>query len=514
MKRLLAAVPILALAAGIASAAPAKQGGIFSVGTTGASTQVDPQVAYVTTAWWLEYATAAKLFNYPDKAGLAGGLLRPEVASGYTVSRDGKTYVFTIRKGFRFSDGTPVTARSFAYAFQRVLSPELASPAAQFIFNVQSAKAKGRRLVIRLKSPDAGLLSVLALPFFQATSTKLPLDKEVTGAYPSAGPYYFARNDPDSLTSLRRNPYWKGSRPRHLVGVDVHWNLNEQTAYQQVLANQLDEGPIPAAEVQNVANRFGVNRTRFWVKPVNCVGFITFNNSRGLFAGNAPMRKAVNWALDRKAYAALSGPYTAKPWTQLLSPVTPGVITDPKKQPYWPGPNLAKARKLAAGHFRDGKIKLLYRRSGTIVPLSIELIQQALIQLGFKPENIQMAGYNGAEVYTVISVRGGDWDLAGGLGWCSDYPDSGLSDLSSLLYSAGLPSSALQTKLDRVAKLSGDARARAVGKLGVEIMKQVAPLAPMRTYNNRFFLSNRVDPRSLVYQPAIQDWSIPALALK
>jgi ABC-type transport system substrate-binding protein len=515
VKRLLAAVPILALAAGIASAAPAKQGGIFSVGTTGASTQVDPQLAYVTTSWWLEYATAAKLYNYPDKAGLAGGLLRPEVASGYTVSRDGKTYTFTVRKGFRFSDGTPVTARSFAYAFQRVLSPELASPAAQFIFRVQSAKAKGRRLVIRLKSPDAGLLGLLAMPFFQATSTKLPLNQEITGAYPSAGPYYFARNDVDSLTSLRRNPYWKGNRPRHLAGVDVHWNLNEQTAFQQTLANQLDEGPIPAADVQSVANRFGVNKTRFWAKPVNCAGFITFNNSRGLFAGNAPMRKAFNWAIDRKADAALAGAYAAKPWTQLLSPVTPGVVTDPKKQPYSPGPNLAKARKLAAGHFRDGKIKLWYRRSGNILPPSIELIRRALIGIGFMSENIQMVGFSGADIYTAIGVQGADWDLAGGLGWCSDYPGSSLSDLRILLYSAGgPPSPSLQARLDRAAKLSGDARARALAKLAVEIMKQVAPMAPMRTYNNRFLLSNRVDPHSLVYQPAIQDWSIPALALR
>ena len=44
-----------------------KKGGIWKVGTTGASVQVDPQLAYITTAWWLEYATAAKLYNYPDR---------------------------------------------------------------------------------------------------------------------------------------------------------------------------------------------------------------------------------------------------------------------------------------------------------------------------------------------------------------------------------------------------------------------------------------------------------------
>ena len=48
--------------------------------------QVDPQLAFITTAWWLEYATAAKLYRYPDKNGPSGTILQPEVASS-TSSR-------------------------------------------------------------------------------------------------------------------------------------------------------------------------------------------------------------------------------------------------------------------------------------------------------------------------------------------------------------------------------------------------------------------------------------------
>jgi hypothetical protein len=61
-------VSLMALAQ-LAVAAPTGPGGVFQFGTTGASTQIDPQVAYVTTAWWLEYATAAKLYNYPPARG-------------------------------------------------------------------------------------------------------------------------------------------------------------------------------------------------------------------------------------------------------------------------------------------------------------------------------------------------------------------------------------------------------------------------------------------------------------
>lgn len=286
----------MALTTGLASAAPPKQGGIFLVGTTGASVQIDPQLSYVSTGWWLEYATAAKLYNYPDRRGQAGALLRPEVASGFTVGDGGRTYTFSIRKGFRFSDGSPVTARNFAYAIRRAKDPALNSPASAFIGQVPSARATSNKLVIRLITPDASLLTKLAMPFFQATSLKLPLRTEVTSAYPSAGPYYFSRNEVNVLTSLRRNPYWRGGRPRHLDGVDVQWNERDSPDFP------FDLRTPATADAQRLAERFGVNRTRFWAMPTSCIGYVAFNNRAGIFVGNPALRKAVNWALDRTDY--------------------------------------------------------------------------------------------------------------------------------------------------------------------------------------------------------------------
>ncbi len=61
---------------------------------------------------------------------------------------------------------------------------------------------------------------------------------------------------------------------------------------------------------------------------------------------------------------------------------------------------------------------------------------------------------------------------------------------------------------------SGRSALEAFGRLDIEIMRKVAPMAVERTYNNRYFFSNRVDPKSLVYQGIYQDFSIPAMALK
>jgi ABC-type oligopeptide transport system substrate-binding subunit len=516
------------LAASALAGPSLKQGGVFRAGFEGASVQIDPQVAYVSTAWWLEYATAVKLYNWPDRPGLLGNRLVPEAAASFTVSNHGKTYTFFIRPGFRFSDGTPVTAKSFKYAFDRVANHDLASPGVQFITdpsgtNIVGAKAvylgkaqhvsgvtaKGNRLTIRLAKPDSSFLTKLTMPFFQATSTKVPPTHEVTGAYPSAGPYRFTRNDVNVLTSIRRNPYYRGTRPHNLTGVDVEWN------FKQTPGDTPDETSPSPDQIPGLVAKYGVNKSRFWAKPENCVGWLLFNNKHGLFKNNISMRKAVNWAVDRKAYVATAGPYVGSPWTHLLPPGSPGSIGTRKLQPYSPSPNLARAKKLAKGHFKDGKIVVGYRSSGTINPAQAQVVRHDLIRLGFKPENISMKPYQCEFGHCL----GDNWDLLTSMGWCTDYPDPYLVLRSFLLSNAyfdypSLANARYEAKVRAAARLVGNARFRAFGKLDLEIMNKLAPVAVMRTYNNRYFFSNRVDPRGLSYQAVYSDWSIPALALK
>lgn len=509
------------------------QGGIFRVGYAGASVQIDPQLAYVSTAWSLEYATAAKLFNYPDRAGAGGSVLRPEVAAGYKVSGDGRTYTFAIRRGFRFSDGTAVTATSFAYAIDRVANYDLASPGAPFITDpsgtnivgaravnsgnathVTGVTAKGYRLVIRLTRRDPTLLTKLAMPFFQATSLRLPLTREVLGGYPSAGPYAFTRNTPDVLTELRRNPYYRGLRPRNLKGVDVWWNLDPQAGFRQVEAGSLEEGPLPEAEVRAVARRFGVNKSRFWVEPNNCVGYVALNSRRPLFRNNVALRQAINWMIDRRALLAPLPPYSGSPWTHLLPPTAPGSITAKKLQPYRGAPNVRKARPLAAGHLRSGLVNVGYRITGTAGLAQAREVRDALVKLGVKAKRIKLKGFTGADLYDVMGRANSDLDLGVGTGWCSDYPEArGLLSVGSSFLGAAAVTK-FQARLDAAEALQGAARLRAFGRLDLDLMNTLAPVAVTRTYNNRFYFSRRVEPKSLVYVGAYQDWSIPALALK
>jgi peptide/nickel transport system substrate-binding protein len=543
------------LVASFASAggnAQLKKGGLWRVGTVGASVQVDPQLAYITTAWWLEYATAAKLYNYPDKRGVAGTKLNPEVASKFTVSNGGKTYKFTIRKGFKFSDGTAVTANSFKYAINRVANHDLASPGAAFIVdpngtnivgakdvndgkgtNVSGVTAKGSTLTIRLTKADGTFMSKITMPFFQATSSKLPLNKEVVNiadikTIPSAGPYAYSRNDVNTLTSLRQNPFWKPgaagtgrNRPRNLTGLDLQWNLNEQTAFNQTKNNELDEGPLPAAEVEGVAKTYGVNKSRFWTKAVNCTGYLPMNTANNLFKNNVKLRQAVSYVLNRRAYTNQVGPYAGQPWTHLFNPGVPGWRNE---NPYPIKANIPKAKSLAAGHLKNGKITVYYRSSGTINPAQAQIVRQDLINLGFKADDITMKGFSGGNIYDAMGVRGNDADIGVSMGWCSDYPDP-YDWINVLLYGGNIVDEnnvnysyfnnpTWNKRMNAAAQLVGPNRLKVYGQMDLDIMKKAAPMAGERTYNNRYFFSNRVNVPSLVYQGIYQDWSIPALAIK
>jgi ABC-type transport system substrate-binding protein len=364
------------------------------------------------------------------------------------------------------------------------------------------------------------------MPFFQATSTKLPLTHEVLGAYPSAGRYSYTENQINVTTSIRRNPYWaRGpgrAAPGRLEGLDILWNQNEGTLFDGVKAGTFDEDPVvPPAEKQGLAEQYGVNKSRFWVKPQACLTLVVFNNENRLFKNNPQLRKAVNYAIDRTDYVATLGPFAARPWSRLIPPGVPGTGS---KQPYPAHANLAKARKLARGHFHGGKITVYYRASGT-GPAQGQVVHDALVRLGFKPDEITMKGFTGGDIYTAMGVHGSDGDIGVSWGLCGDYPSGfGGPDPATFLgyflepapwaEVLGVHIQAYRARFDAANRLHGAARLRALGRLDLDLMRNVAPAAPLGIRNNSYFFSDRVDPSSLKYEPMAADWSIADLALK
>jgi peptide/nickel transport system substrate-binding protein len=164
---------------------PTSTGGTARYALASDADFTDPALAYYSVSWNIEYATCAKLLNYPDKAGIPGAELQPEVAEAMpTLSNGDKTYTFTVRDGFKFSppSGAPVTAMTFKKVIERDLSKAMNSPAQSFAGDIAGAKeftagtakevtgvkVDGNKISITLVKPAADFLSRIAMPFFCA----------------------------------------------------------------------------------------------------------------------------------------------------------------------------------------------------------------------------------------------------------------------------------------------------------------------------------------------------------
>jgi peptide/nickel transport system substrate-binding protein len=498
------------------------------IGTTGASWQDDPALAYLTSSWELEYATCAKLVNYPDTPwnDHDAALLRPEIAAAMpTISADQRTYTFQIRNDYAFSPPATgvVTAASMKYTFERTLSHEMASPAHQFFTNIvgeveynsgQASEitgivADGDTLTFHLIDPQADFLTFLAMPFTCAVPIGLP-HTEQFAPIPSAGPYYISSYDINQQLVASSNPNYSGPRPQRFNTIEYHFNLNEETGYQQVLAGDLDWGPLPAAHVNEVAQLYGPDSPaaqrglqQFFVEPVNCVGYMPLNTERPTFA-DVNMRKAVNYAVDRTAYGAAAGPYAATPFDQYLPPFMPG-YEDINAYP--DHPDLALARDLAGWHPGDPlrPITVYYRTSSQSNLDQYEIVRQNLMDIGF---DVTGVGWAGGQIYFQMGIRGEPFDLGVSTGWCSDYFDpwdfiflydgTTIHDGPNNLNYSYFNDPVFNDRMHAAAALVGDERYDAFRQIEHDLVRNAAPSASVRTYNNRLLFSRRMGCQHIV----------------
>src|SRR5256885_13828827 len=88
----------------------AKKGGILKASLFAGIENIDPQRSYYVPEWQYEWLTARPPLNFAQSVGGRGFRLLNEGAPSYTVSRDGRTYTFHLRRGMELSNGTPITA--------------------------------------------------------------------------------------------------------------------------------------------------------------------------------------------------------------------------------------------------------------------------------------------------------------------------------------------------------------------------------------------------------------------
>jgi peptide/nickel transport system substrate-binding protein len=522
---------LLAIAAqtGAAGSAPTQSNNIFrvSLAPQAGLDYIDPALSYTPPGWALIDTTCARLMAYPDKPPPAGFRVAPEVAAGFPkVSRDLKTYTFTLRRDFRFSDGTPVRANAFSRAINRTLAPHMNSPGVLQVRDIVGAdevlagrrasargvEARGNTLVVRFVRPTPDFPTRTTLPFFCAVPPTLPTDPEGVRALPGAGPYYVSEYRPHERVVIRRNRFYRGKRPHHVNGFDVDLRAaSPQEMIQRIERGEADWGYNLAGVFLDpslgLVSKYGVNRSRFFLKPGLTLRMLALNSSRPLFRKNPRLRKAVNFALDRQALQDIGGgPLSGVLTDQYLPSTMPG-FSDARVYPLADA-DVERARALANGNLRAGKA-VLYTTDFALPLAAARLAKQQLAAIGLEvdvkalPIHIATAAY-----LKRLAARDEEWDLALVL-WTPNLPDP-YAYINALLDGqfvgstnlAGFTSTDYDRAMRRASRVS-DARLRnrTYGALDARLARDSAPLAALNVLNEATFVSERVG--CIVLRPAL-----------
>ncbi len=507
-------VALLAVFAGSAVAKTGKAGATGGTLTVDLSTDVDytdPALDYLSTGWELEWSTCLKLFNYPDANGAKGQQLVPEAAAGFPkVSNNGKTYDFTVNAGFtKFSNGQPVTAANFKAAIDRDADPKMQSPALPFFSDVvgsdkspvSGVTVKGNHLIVKLTQAGPDFLARMAMPFFCAIPTNLAHDPNGVDAPPAAGPYYIADRQANKSITIKRNPYYKGKRPHNVTQINYVIGNSLDASYLRVQQGATDYAAqgIPPASYAEAAQKYGINKGQFWVKPILGVRYLAFNHDRPLFKGasGTALAKAINYAVDRKAILVQLGYLAGKRTDQILPPGMAG-FRDANLYPL-KGPDLATAKKwVAKSGVKDGTTVEFYTSNRGAAPLAAQIVQFNLKQIGL---NLNIHQFARAVQIEKEGTRGEPFDMTYE-GWLADYADP-YDFINVLLSGDSLHASnnnnvayfndpTFNKQMRSAALLTGAPRYTAYGNLDVSMFHNNPPWAAWANINDRLLLSKRV----------------------
>jgi YVTN family beta-propeller protein len=510
-------------------------GGTLVVSVPSGITLFDPAFADASDDSSIEYAICSTLLNYPDEPGPGAGLrLVPDAARAMpTVSDGGRTYTFVIRPGLRFSPPSNelVTAQTFKYSIERSLSPrksmglggsgpgqeELTDVVGTAAYMAGKARhiagisARGDRLTIRLTHPAPDLPERIATGAFCAVPTDMPF-KLVAGAFPTSGPYYIAAETPGRSLTLLRNPNYHGNRPRRPRRIEVV--IGPPHAVAAVEASKLDYAidAVSADQSARLDRRYGVGspaarrgHQQYFVNPALEVDLIRLNTSRRLFA-NARMRRAVNYAVDRRALAANGGSFYAHASVaQMYLP--PGVPGFRNEHIYPLTPDIAKARRLA-GPGRHTALLYCYLGGGS--QRAAQIIARNLAAIGI---DVHVECFPGNQYWTFMLAPGAPWDLAVDGYFGLDDPGDFLDGYASRATSNAehLHDPRVNSLLASATRKSGLARAFAYARVDDLLVRDVAPDIAFANESSHDFFSARVGCQ--LYQPA-EDMDLGALCIR
>lgn len=383
----------------------------------------------------LDPATVTAVNDFRILANVFEGLTRyrpgtlevePALSERWEILDGGKTYVFHLRPGVRFHDGTPFDAEAVKFNLGRMLDPK--HPAAgtgpfplAFFFKAVKQVVVIDPLTIKLglDAPYAPLLSNLAYPagLMVSPTAVTRLGREFSRQPVGTGPFRFARWESERQVRLEANPEYREGAPK--VAALVFRPIADANArLSEMLAGGLDV--MPELPPDSVAALRGDGRFRLAEAAGPHLWFLILNAREGP-TSDVRVRRAINLAIDSQAIVrdVLQGVATVPAGA---IPDAFGPASDPELKPYAHDPEQARALIREAGA-EGARIKLLASDggSGMLEPIAmVTAIQSDLRRVGLDAE-IETFEWNAY----LARVNGGLKDAAmAEMAWATNDPDT------------------------------------------------------------------------------------------
>jgi YVTN family beta-propeller protein len=340
--------------------------------------------------WMLTSLAYDGLVEYRRADGIAGTTLVGALATRPPPpSPDGRTYVFTLRKGLRYSNGTPVRPGDFRASMERYLRATgqgfppyfsriagvpacMRRPAhCDLSRGIESDPATGT-IAIHLTAPDSELLDKLTMPFAYVVPAGTPARRSLNLAPPGTGPYRFAAWDSRRGGTLVRNPRFRptANRPAGLADrIEFKASMRGEGGARSIAAVRGGTADVallapPLPRIMNPRRvKALVSGAPGQVHSVPTAGTTwMFLNVRRRPFDDIRVRRAINLATDRAALVELAGgPEIASPACTTVPTAFPGFepgcayTAHPSRDRGWTAPDLDRARQLIAASGTAGE---------------------------------------------------------------------------------------------------------------------------------------------------------------
>ena len=296
-------VALLVVAPAMAeSSSPAASANVLRVGWGDQINSTNPFVGSLVAEYEINHLNYDLLVGY-NAADLSP---RPEIATSWEQSDGGKTWVFHIREGVKWSDGQPLTANDVAFTFNYIVKNEI-SGYLMFTTGIKDAVALDDYTVqINCKAPKADMLRMWVPIVPQHIWSKV--DPSKVGEFPNkppvvgSGPFQTVENVSGQFIRLAANKeYWKGAPKIDELIFTSYENTN--TMVDELKSGAVDViSGIPSAQFEPLKNVDGITVMSGISKGFYELGFNCYTGPKS--KGNPVLtdpafRRALNYAVDK-----------------------------------------------------------------------------------------------------------------------------------------------------------------------------------------------------------------------